>query len=53
MDGLWKLIKEEWGKVTPEMVRNVMGSWKLRCRTIHQRNGEHVEQAKKLHQRLI
>jgi hypothetical protein len=53
MDGLWKVLKEEWRKVTIEMVNKVMESWKRRCRLIYQGDGEHVEQTKKIHQRRI
>jgi hypothetical protein len=26
--GLWKVLKEEWSKVTPATCKNVMNSWK-------------------------
>jgi len=53
MTGLWKVLKEEWGKVTQETVNKVMDSWKLRCRHIYQGSGEHVEQTKKIHRRRV
>lgn len=53
LDGAWKLLKEEWNKVTPETVKKVFDSWKRRLRMIARSNGEHVEQTKAIHKRKL
>lgn len=53
MDGLWKALREEWGKVTPEMAQKVMESWKRRCRAINLKSGEHIENHIAIHKRKI
>jgi len=51
--GLWKVVQEEWRKVTPKMVSNVMNCWKRRCRLIRVTQGLHVEPISKIHRRSI
>ena len=53
LPGLWKALKEEWSKVTPEMCVKVFESWKRRLREVSARSGEHVENTKKIHRRVI
>lgn len=53
LDGLWKVLKDEWSKITPEEVTEVFGSWKRRLRAISELNGEHVENTKRIHRRVI
>jgi histone-lysine N-methyltransferase SETMAR len=53
LNGVWKAMQEEWNKITPLMVRNVMNSWKRRCRLIRVTNGRHVEPIAKIHRRKI
>jgi len=51
--GLWKAVQEEWSKVTPQMVSNVMNCWKRRCRLIRLTQGLHVEPVSRIHKRSI
>lgn len=53
LEGLWKVLKEEWDKVGPEMTKKVIESWKLRLRTVNKRNGEHIEHCKQIHRRKV
>lgn len=53
IEGVWKILKEEWNSITPEMVRKVYNSWKLRLRKVAEGNGEHIEQTKKIHRRKM
>jgi len=53
LQGLWKVLKDEWGKVTPEMCKTVFDTWKRRCRAVSQKHGEHIEQTKDIHRRIL
>lgn len=53
LDGLWKVLQEEWNKVTPELALKVMESWKKRCRLINSKSGEHIENCKLIHKRKL
>jgi len=53
LEGLWKVIKEDWSKVTPQMVLNVMKSWKRRCRLVKTTKGGHIESITKIHYRKL
>lgn len=53
VSGLWKVLKQEWASVTPEMCRKVFGSWKRRCRAVSKVHGEHIEQTKTIHRRVL
>jgi len=53
IEGLWKVVQEEWNQVTQKMVTNVMNSWKKRCRLIRVTNGLHVEPIAQLHRRRL
>jgi hypothetical protein len=53
LEGLWKVLQEEWNSITPKMVENVMNAWKKRCRLIRLTKGRHVEPITKMHRRKI
>jgi [histone H3]-lysine36 N-dimethyltransferase SETMAR len=53
LNGVWKCAKQEWDKVTLEMVKKVIDSWKRRLRLINKNNGAHIEQTKDIHKRRI
>jgi hypothetical protein len=53
LEGIWKVLVDEWKKVTPETCRKVFNSWKRRLLTISKRHGEHVENTKIIHRRRI
>ena len=53
IEGVWKLLKEEWNKITLENIEKVYNSWKWRLRLVDQKGGEHIEQTKKIHQRKL
>ncbi|OXA41065.1 hypothetical protein Fcan01_23932 [Folsomia candida] len=52
-NGFWKLLQDEWRKITPEMCQGVFSAWKKRCRTVAQVHGEHIEQIKDIHRHRI
>ena len=47
IQGVRKVLDDEWSKITPETVRKVFDCWKPRCRLISRTHGEHVEKTKK------
>ena len=49
LEGVWKVLNDEWNKVSLITIRKVMESWKKRCHEISSGNGEHVEQTKAIH----
>ena len=53
VEGLWKVVRNEWANITPEMCQKVFASWKRRCRAVTQRNGKHIEQTKRIHCRRL
>jgi hypothetical protein len=53
LDGLWKALKEEWAKVTPEKCVEVFDAWKRRCRAVSACHGQHIEHVKAIHQRVL
>lgn len=53
MDGLCKVLDDEWSKITPEKCLKVFDSWKRRLRSISEKNGEHVENTKQIHRRVL
>jgi len=50
---LWKVIKEDWSRITPSMVQRVMNSWKKRCRLVKLTKGLHIEPITKIHCRKL
>jgi hypothetical protein len=53
LGGFWKVLQEEWSRITPVDVSRAFGSWKRRCRLITKANGSHIENTKKIHKRCI
>jgi len=53
LDGLWKVLKEEWSKIPPKTIDNVMRVWKNRLSLVRKTNGLHVEPVSKTHYRKI
>lgn len=51
--GVWKVLQDEWNKITPQQITKVIDSWKRRLRLISQRHGEHIEQTKEIHKRKV
>jgi len=49
MDGVWKVLKDEWAKVNITTVRKVFESWNQRCRMIVQEKGSHIKNIRNLH----
>ena len=52
-DGLWKVLNNEWSKVSPQLVTKVFNNWKLRCRLIVKNQGKHIEQTRTIHRRKL
>ncbi|GBN91889.1 hypothetical protein AVEN_77143-1 [Araneus ventricosus] len=48
IDGLWKVVEEEWKSIPLEILRKALLSWKSRCRLIVQKKGYQLEHLKKL-----
>ncbi|GBN89118.1 hypothetical protein AVEN_78869-1 [Araneus ventricosus] len=46
IDGLWKVVEEEWKSMPLEILRKALPSWKSRCRLIVQKKGCHIEHLK-------
>lgn len=53
LDGLWKVVKDEWSKLQPEKCAEVFSAWKRRLRTCAKMHGAHIEQTKTIHRRRI
>ena len=53
LDGVWKLSQEIWSKITVPKIEKVFASWKRRLRMVTKKDGEHIEQTKAIHQKLI
>lgn len=53
LTGLWKVLQEEWNKITPEEARKVFQAWKRRLRMVSKRGGEHIENTKQIHRRKL
>ena len=53
LPGLWKVLQDEWTKVTPAKCTEVFDSWKRRCRAVSKHDGQHIEQTKNIHRRLL
>ncbi|UYV79057.1 hypothetical protein LAZ67_17000951 [Cordylochernes scorpioides] len=51
--GLWKAAQEEWSNVSLSKVKEVFAAWKVRCREIAKKKGNHIEHMKKIHVRKI
>lgn len=47
IDGLWKVVEEEWKAIPLEILRKALLSWKSRCRLIVQKKGYQIEHLKK------
>lgn len=53
LDGLRKVLVDEWSKITPTDCENVFKAWKRRLRMISETGGHHIEQTKKIHKRKL
>jgi predicted transcriptional regulator len=53
LDGVWKVLKEEWAKITPEKCQNVFQAWKRRLRVCSKLDGEHIEHTRQIHKRKV
>lgn len=49
MEGVWKVLNDEWRKVGLDTVTRVYKSWSERCRMIVQEKGSHIENLRSLH----
>ena len=46
LDGLWKVVEDEWSKLSIVTLRKSLLSWKIRCRSIVQNKGYQIEHLK-------
>lgn len=53
INGLWKVLNDEWNKIPQIMVSNVIKSWKRRMRLVRQTKGLHIESVSKIHKRKL
>lgn len=53
MDGLWKILKQEFSKIDRTMVDRVYQNWNRRCRMIVGEKGSHIENVRNLHSKRI
>ena len=53
LDGVWKIVREEWSLIDLNMIQNVFASWKRRLRMISAKNGEQIEHLKNIHRRRV
>jgi [histone H3]-lysine36 N-dimethyltransferase SETMAR len=53
IQGVWKLLQEEWNSITTEEVTKVYNSWKRRLRLVNKMNGHHIENVKTIHKRKV
>ena len=53
LDGVWKIAQDLWKQITIEKIQEVYASWKRRLRMVAQVDGEHIEQIKDIHRKLI
>ena len=53
LDGVWKLSQEVWSQVTLDKIQKVFASWKRRLRMVTKKDGEHIENIKDIHNKLI
>lgn len=51
--GLWKVCKQEWFGISPELVVKVFNNWKKRCRLVMRHKGKHIENTKAIHNKII
>lgn len=51
LNGIWKVLNQEWNKITPLEISRVFASWKRRCRIVAKKNGEQIEHLKLIHKR--
>ena len=51
--GLWKVLNDDWAKVTPETCVKVFSAWKRRLRLVKDKYGQHIENCKQLHSRKV
>lgn len=49
--GVWKVLKEEWCKVTLEMTSKVYRAWKRRLRIVSLSDGQHIESNRDIYSR--
>lgn len=49
--GVWKVVNDEWNKVTPELCTKVFQTWKKRLRLVSRRDGRHIENNRDIHSR--
>lgn len=47
LDGLWKIVVEEWNKINLDILRKALLSWKSRCNMIVQQKGYQIEHIRK------
>ena len=52
-NGLWKVLNDVWNTITVADIKKVYMAWKRRCRLVHKMSGEHIEQTKTIHRRVI
>ncbi|UYV72765.1 hypothetical protein LAZ67_10000614 [Cordylochernes scorpioides] len=46
IEGLWKVVKEEWDLLSMTMIRKCLISWKIRCRSVNKQKGFQIEHLK-------
>jgi hypothetical protein len=46
LDGLWKVVMDEWNKLDLTILRRSLLSWKIRCRAIAKNQGKQIEHIK-------
>ncbi|UYV60750.1 PDE2A [Cordylochernes scorpioides] len=47
IEGLWKVVKEEWDLLSMTMIRKCLLSWKIKCRSVNKQKGFQIEHLKK------
>lgn len=53
LDGVWKVLNEEWNRLTPLKCRNVFAEWKRRLRIGRELKGHHIESTPQIHKRKV
>ena len=53
LDGVWKVLKEDWNRVSTETVAKGFDAWNFRLRLVSKKGGQHIEHTKAIHTRKL
>ena len=53
LEGVWKIAQEVWSGIDLPTIERTFADWKRRLRKISAKNGEHIEQTKSIHSKLL